>query len=145
MLREATIDDAPRIWELILELAEYERLMHLVTGSAEKLREDIAKGTCEISLAVDEDTIVGYALRFRTYSTFKTQSGTWLEDLYIQPTHRGKGLGKALLQHVLQVAEGRIDGRVEWAVLDWNVSAIEFYKAMGADLVDDWRLCRVTL
>jgi GNAT superfamily N-acetyltransferase len=88
--------------------------------------------------------VVGFALFFTNFSTFLGQPGLYLEDLYVQPAHRGAGLGKALLKHLGALAVARGYGRFEWSVLDWNVNAIAFYEKMGATVMPDWRICRVT-
>jgi len=137
----------PRIWELVLELAEYERLTHTVTGSEAELGDSLfgTSPVCKCRVIESDDRIVGYAITFTTYSTFRTRSGLWLEDLYVTPSARGGGFGKALLQSVIE--EGRATGaaRIEWSVLDWNQSAIDFYQRLGAELLQDWRFCRVSV
>jgi GNAT superfamily N-acetyltransferase len=139
-LRDAGPDDVEAVWELILALADYERLRHEVVGSIELLREhlvgpDAVARAVLAELEVDGTTVVaGFALWYRTFSTFLTRPGIWLEDLFVRPEHRGLGLGKALLAHL----RTRTDGRVEWAVLDWNAPSIAFYEALGARPVSDW-------
>jgi GNAT superfamily N-acetyltransferase len=145
-VREAKPKDVPRIWELIRELAEYEKLGHAVVGSPELLKKHLfAWKVCGAFVAVEQKKVVGYCLYFRTYSTFRTQPGIWLEDLYVTPSHRRKGHGRALLQHLRNVSEDEGYGRLEWSVLDWNQSAIDFYRSMGADVMPDWRICRIGL
>lgn len=145
-IRAARPDDVPTIFELIQALAEYERLSHEVTGSEALLREHLFgdRPYAEALLATWDGDAVGFALFFSTYSTFLTRPGLYLEDLFVQPAYRGRGLGKALLQRLAQVAVAREVGRLEWNVLDWNAPAIAFYQAMGAQVLPDWRTCRVT-
>jgi GNAT superfamily N-acetyltransferase len=137
----------PRIWELVLELAEYERLTETVSGSLEQLHESLfgARPACQCIVALFDGLVVGYALTFPTYSTFRTRCGMWLEDLYVTPSHRGKGVGKAMLRYLIERGREADLGRIEWSVLDWNESAIEFYRSMGADVLPDWRFCRVSI
>jgi GNAT superfamily N-acetyltransferase len=135
--------DMPRVWELVLELAEFERLSHLVTGSAEALAAGLDRhfrcNVCEV-----DGRIVGYTLCFPTFSTFRAQPGLWLEDLYITPEQRAAGHGKAMLEALIEDCRREGYGRLEWSVLDWNVDAIGFYERMGATLLPDWRTCRIT-
>ena len=146
MIRDATESDVPRIWELVLELAEYERLTHTVTGSDQQFSEALFGDApiCRCWVTEADGRIVGYALTFSTYSTFRTRRGVWLEDLYVTPSHRGCGLGKALLAHVISWAREQGAARIEWSVLDWNAPAIEFYRRMEAELLEDWRFCRIS-
>jgi GNAT superfamily N-acetyltransferase len=146
-VRAAEPGDVAAIWNMVLELAEYERLLDAVTGSADALGEHLfsAQPACQCQVAVADSQIVGYALTFRSYSTFRTRPGIWLEDLYVKPAFRGKGLGKALLSATIESGRTMGAGRVEWSVLDWYTPSIEFYKKMGAALLSDWNICRVTL
>ncbi len=139
-LRDAGPDDVEAVWELILALADYERLRHEVVGSVELLREHLV-GPGAVARAVlaeldgDDGTVVaGFALWYPTFSTFLTRPGIWLEDLFVRPEHRGRGLGRLLLEHL----RSRTDGRLEWAVLDWNTPSIAFYDSLGARPVQDW-------
>ena len=143
-IRPATRQDLPRIWDLILELADFEKLLHKVDGSLEQLEQDF-EVAFQSTVAVEADEIIGYTLWFTNYSTFRTKPGIYLEDLYVSPSHRGKGTGKALLHDLFQRAEQKNYGRVEWSVLDWNQSAIDFYRSQGAEVLEDWRICRVTI
>lgn len=143
-IRPALREDLPRIWELILELADYEKLLHKVDGSLEQLERDFEQAF-QSTVAVEGDEIIGYTLWFTNYSTFRTKPGIYLEDLYVSPSHRGKGIGKALLHDLFQRAEAKNYGRVEWSVLDWNQTAIDFYRSQGAEILEDWRICRVTI
>ncbi|MDX2065824.1 MAG: GNAT family N-acetyltransferase [Fimbriimonadaceae bacterium] len=143
-LRSAEPTDLPRVWELILELAEYERLRPQVTGSLALLRAHF--GTAfQLEVAERSGEIVGYALWFTNFSTFRTRPGLYLEDLYVSPVARGQGIGKALLQRLIGIASERGYGRVEWSVLDWNQPAIDFYRSQGAEILTDWRICRISL
>ncbi len=145
-LRPAEAADAPAIDGLIRELADYEKLGHLVQSSPEALQQHLF-GPNPAAQAVVADVggeVVAFALYFTNFSTFLAKPGLYLEDLYVQPAHRGKGLGKALLQHLASLAVARGCGRFEWSVLDWNTPAIRFYERMGATLLPDWRICRVT-
>lgn len=144
-LRSATPDDAEALFQLIVALAEYEKLTHQVTGSAEELRSHLVeKRSMEAIVAEVDQAIVGFALFFYNYSTFLTKPGIYLEDLFVLPNYRRLGIGSALLTHLAQRAVSEGCGRLEWSVLDWNTPAISFYQRMGADVLPDWRICRVT-
>lgn len=138
--------DASTLFALIQGLAEYEELSHLVTGNASSLHEHLF-GTpkyIEAMLAEYQGKAVGFALFLHNYSTFLTQPGIYLEDLFVLPEYRRRGIGKLLLVRLAQIAKERNCGRLEWSVLDWNVSAQAFYRSMGATILEDWRICRVT-
>ncbi len=143
MIREATAADMPAVWSLIAELAEFEKLSHTVTGSLEWLTDHLGEHFY-CFLCVDGDETIGFCLGYNTYSTFRTQPGLWLEDLYVTPDRRGQGHGKAMLQFLMDWCTREGFGRLEWSVLDWNVDAIGFYESMGATLLPDWRTCRVS-
>ncbi|MFM8769073.1 MAG: N-acetyltransferase family protein [Rubrivivax sp.] len=145
-LRPAQPADVPAIVGLIRELAEFEQLGHLVVTTPESLQPHLfgAKPAAEAVVAEVEGAVVAFALFFTNFSTFLGRPGLYLEDLYVQPAHRGTGLGKALLQHLGALAVERGCGRFEWSVLDWNENAIRFYEKMGATVMADWRICRVT-
>lgn len=150
-LRAATPDDCEAIFRLIAALAEYEKLTHLVEATPAKLAEALfgARPQAEAVLveaatAAGGKAIVGYAIFFPNFSTFLARPGLYLEDLYVDPAWRGHGLGKRLLKHLAALAVERGYARFEWSVLDWNTPSIEFYRAMGADVMPDWRICRVT-
>jgi GNAT superfamily N-acetyltransferase len=145
-LRPATPTDVPALLALIRELAVFEHLEHLVEATPERLREHLfgPRPVAEAVMAEVDGTAVGFALFFTNFSTFLARPGLYLEDLYVQPAHRGAGIGKALLQHLGALAVARGCGRFEWSVLDWNASAIAFYERMGAKLLPDWHICRVT-
>jgi len=145
-LRPATPADCPAIVGLIRELALFEKLEHLVVVTPETLQPQLFGPRPAAEAVVGEvgGQVVAFALFFTNFSTFLGQPGLYLEDLYVQPAHRGSGLGKALLQHLGGLAVQRGCGRFEWSVLDWNENAIRFYEKMGATVMPDWRICRVT-
>ncbi len=145
-LRPATPADLQAIVGLIRELADFEKLTHLVVVTAESLHPHLfgLRPAAEAVVAEVQGQVVAFALFFTNFSTFLGQPGLYLEDLYVQPAHRGTGLGKALLSHLGALAVARGCGRFEWSVLDWNQRAIDFYQKMGATVMPDWRICRVT-
>lgn len=145
-LRSAQPADAETLFSLILALAEYEQLSHQVTGNAAALNQHLFgdRPYAEALLAELDGKAVGFALFFYNYSTFLTQPGIYLEDLFVLPTYRRQGIATALLTNLAQRAVAQGCGRFEWSVLDWNESAIAFYKRIGADVLPDWRICRVT-
>jgi len=145
-LRPATPADVPAIVGLIRELAVFENLEHLVVATPDKLLPQLfgPRPAAEAVVGEVDGTVVAFALFFTNFSTFLAQPGLYLEDLYVQPAHRGSGLGKALLQHLGALAVERGCGRFEWTVLDWNVNAIRFYEKMGAQVMKEWHICRVT-
>jgi GNAT superfamily N-acetyltransferase len=142
----ATEKDTPVILSLIKGLAEYERLAHEVEATEEGIHESLFGDwpAAEVALAYVGSDVAGFALFFHNFSTFLGRHGLYLEDLFVVPEWRGKGVGKQLLAHIASIAESRNCGRMEWAVLDWNESAIAFYRRMGAHVLDDWRICRLT-
>jgi GNAT superfamily N-acetyltransferase len=146
ILRFAEPADCSVLFELIQQLAEYEKLSHAVTGNIMALKEHLfgSPRYVEAILAEYAGEAVGFALFFHNYSTFLTKPGIYLEDLFVIPKYRRQGIGKALLSKLAQIAVERNCGRLEWSVLDWNESAQEFYRRMGASILDDWRICRVT-
>ena len=139
-IRPATPDDCPALAILIRELAAYEKLEHEAAATADDLLRDLfgPRIYAEALFVEDRGEAVGFALFFHNYSTFKGRPGLYLEDLYIRPEHRGRGLGKNLLRMLAKVAVRRGCGRMEWAVLDWNDSAIGFYQSLGARPMDAW-------
>lgn len=145
-IRHAQPVDLPAIAGLIHELAVFEKLEHLFQATPEALLPHLfgAKPVAEAMVAEREGVVVGFALYFTNFSTFLARPGLYLEDLYVQPAHRGQGIGKALLSRLGALAVERGCGRFEWSVLDWNASAIAFYERMGATVMPDWRICRVT-
>jgi len=146
VLRMATPEDAPVLFELIRALAAYEKLSHAVTGTAAELATHLSgdRPLIEAILAEWEGKAAGFALFFTNYSTFLTKPGIYLEDLFVQPDYRRHGIGTALLGYLAALAQSRQCGRLEWSVLDWNAPAIAFYERMGATVLPDWRICRVT-
>jgi GNAT superfamily N-acetyltransferase len=157
-IRPATLADVVGIVAMIRELAEFERLTHLCEVTPERLRPHLfgerPMAECLVAeappLAPGEDPssrpadgLAAFALYFHNFSTFLAKPGLYLEDLYVRPSQRGTGLGKALLQSLGRVAVERGCGRFEWSVLDWNENAIRFYEGMGATVMPDWRICRV--
>jgi len=150
-LRNAELRDVGAIVQLIRDLAEFERLSHLVQVTPEKLRPQLfgERPAAEALVAETGDgkssgEVVAFALFFRNFSTFLAQPGLYLEDLYVKPEHRGRSIGKALLVKLARIAVERDYGRFEWSVLDWNENAIRFYKGMGASVMTEWQICRVT-
>ena len=162
-LRPATPDDLDAIVGLIRELAEFEHLTHLCVVTPESLRPHLfgTKPVAEALVAEVDDglghagsgsrgraedgrAVVAFALFFTNFSTFLGQPGLYLEDLYVRPAHRGRGIGGALLRRLGALAVERGCGRFEWSVLDWNANAIAVYEKMGATVMPDWRICRVT-
>src|SRR5215831_2197304 len=146
MIRPATRDDVPTIAQLIRHLAEYERLAHEVVLDEARLREHLfgPRPYAEVLLAEDGGAVVGFALFFHNYSTFLGRPGLYLEDLFVRPAARGRGHGKALLLALARLAVERGCGRLEWAVLNWNQPAIEFYQSLGAEPMDEWTAYRLT-
>lgn len=144
--REATEADVPLILDFIRELSRYERLEHECVATEEGLRETLFRGrqVAEVIFALVDGKEEGFALFFHNFSTFLGKPGLYLEDLFVRPEARGKGVGKALLKRLAQIAEERGCGRFEWWVLDWNEDAIGFYKRLGAVAMDEWTVYRVT-
>jgi GNAT superfamily N-acetyltransferase len=147
MIRPAKPADVTAIVALIRELADYERLQDEVEASPESLGEHLFGETpwCSALVACEGGAgdIIGYALFYPCYSSFKTRPSLFLEDLYVTPAARGRGHGKALLRAVAAVARERGAARMDWNVLDWNQPAIDFYEGLGAKVLGDWRLCRL--
>ena len=144
-IRAATIVDVPIILELIRALATYERAPNEVTATEDQLIDVLfgKKPAAEVLLAFEDDTPIGFAVFFRNFSTWLGRSGLYLEDLFVKPEHRGKGYGRALLVHLGKIAHERGCGRMEWAVLNWNEPAVEFYKKLGAKPLDEWKIFRL--
>ncbi|MCD2515027.1 GNAT family N-acetyltransferase [Massilia sp. G4R7] len=145
-IRPATPHDVTHILSMIRELAVFEKLEHMVVATDALLQEGLfgSRPSCEAIIGEEDGQVVCFALFFHNFSTFLTKKGLYLEDLYVRQSHRGKGYGTQLLKRLAQIAVERQCGRFEWSVLDWNEPAIQFYKAMGADILPDWRICRVT-
>lgn len=145
-VRGAEEADVGLIAGLVRELAEFERLLHEVRLTEDALRDALfgERPYAEVAIAEDERAEpMGFALYFHTYSTFLGQPGIYLEDLFVRPEHRGAGVGTALLRHLGRLAAERGCGRLEWAVLDWNEAAIEFYRRLGARPTADWTVYRL--
>lgn len=143
------IEDVPHLLAMIRALAEYERLAHRVTATEAALAAALfgdhpVADTLIAWKSVQKREALGFALFFPTFSTFLARPGLWLEDLFVYPAFRGRGVGGALLREVAAAAQARNCGRLEWSVLDWNQSAIAFYERMGATVMPDWRIVRVT-
>ncbi len=148
-IRPARPADVPAILDLIRALAAYEKLSHEVVATEDRLRQSLfpadgraAEAHC--ALVEVDGRPAGFALYFFNYSTFLARPGLYLEDLFVRPEHRGRGLGKALLLHLAKLANQRGCGRMEWTVLDWNTPAIAFYESLGAKRMREWQLCRLT-
>ena len=145
-IRPAQRGDVPVILELIRELATYERAPNEVTATEEELVDVLfgPRPAAEVLLAFKKETPVGFAVFFHNFSTWLSQPGLYLEDLFVRPEQRGKGYGRALLVYLAKIAHERGCGRMEWAVLDWNEPAIQFYKKLGASPRDEWTVFRLT-
>ncbi len=145
-IRPAQACDVGPIFGMIHELAVFEKLEHLVVANEAMLHQGLfgAEPSCEAMVGVEDGVPVTFALFFHNFSTFLCRKGLYLEDLYVKQAHRGKGYGRRMLGALAQLAIERDCGRFEWSVLDWNDNAIKFYQGVGADLMPDWRICRVT-
>ncbi|MFZ3287360.1 MAG: GNAT family N-acetyltransferase [Telluria sp.] len=145
-IRPAGPADVAHIHGMIVELAVFEKLEHQVVATEAMLHEGLfgAHPACEAIVGEEHGEVVTFALFFHNFSTFLSRKGLYLEDLYVKQAHRGKGYGRQMLVALAQLALERNCGRFEWSVLDWNENAINFYKGMGAELLSDWRICRVT-
>jgi len=145
-IRAATPADVPELLRLIRELAEYEKLADMAVGTPQMLHEALfgARPAAEAMVAERGGRAVGFALYFTTFSTFLCKPGLYLEDLFVEPAHRGAGIGKALLRRLAALAAERGCGRLEWRVLDWNEPSIRFYESLGASLMKEWILVRMT-
>jgi len=144
-LRFAQESDVELILDLIRALAEFEKLSHEVFADADSLRRSLFEGrrVAEVLIAEYASTPAGFALFFHNFSTFLGKPGIYLEDLFIKPEFRGKGIGREMLTFLAKLAVERDCGRLEWAVLDWNKRAIDFYKRLGAKPMDDWTVYRL--
>ncbi len=145
-IRPATPDDVPVILQLIQGLAEYEKAREQAVATAQDLLRDGFSGNPKFRVLMAEwaGQPAGFALFFYNYSTWLGRPGLYLEDLFVQPEHRGKGIGKALLVRLAQIAVEEGCGRFEWQVLDWNTPAVEFYKSLGARTLDEWSTMRLS-
>jgi GNAT superfamily N-acetyltransferase len=146
LIRAAARADVPELLRLIRELAVYEKLEDQAQGTEPALAAALfgPRPVCEALVAEAGGRAVGFALYFITFSTFLCKPGLYLEDLFVEPAHRGSGIGKALLSRLAAIAVERGYGRFEWRVLDWNEPSIRFYEALGATLMREWLLARVT-
>jgi GNAT superfamily N-acetyltransferase len=146
IISPATPADIPAILDFIRKLAEYEHLSHTVTATEADLHNHLfgPAPAAEVLLAKIADKPIGFALYFTTFSTFLGSPGIWLEDLFVSPDHRHRGIGQALLRAVANIAIKRNCGRLEWSVLDWNQPAIQLYKKLGAVPMNDWTTQRLT-
>ena len=145
-IKSATITDIPLILTFIKDLAEYEKLLHEVVATEDVLRETLfgERRYAEVIIAYQNQQPAGFALFFHNFSTFLGRPGIYLEDLYVKPEFRGQGIGQKLLAYLARLAKERNCGRLEWWVLDWNETAINFYKSIGAQPMDEWTVFRVT-
>ena len=145
-IRPATIVDVPIILQLIRDLATYERAPSEVAATEEQLVDVLfgERPVAEVLLAFEDEMPIGFAVFFHNFSTWVGRPGLYLEDLFVKPEARGKGYGRALLIHLAKIARDRGCGRMEWAVLDWNEPAIQFYKKIGAQPLDEWKIFRLT-
>jgi GNAT superfamily N-acetyltransferase len=145
-IHRARPDEGGLIFSLLCELAEYEKLTHEVEATEADISAalfcDHPKLFCEIAEWNGEGA--GFALWFFNFPTFSGRPGIYLEDLFVRPAFRGKGLGKALLSHLARLGVEHNCSRLQWSVLDWNTPSIEFYKSLGAVMMDEWTLCRVS-
>ena len=144
--RFAMEEDCGKIMFFIKELAEYEKMSDLVVATEEDIRRELFDKKCaETIFALDDDgNEVGFALFFTTFSTFLGKSGIHLEDLYVLPERRGEGFGKGLLLKLKEIARERNCGRLEWTCLDWNTPSLDFYKSLGAEILDEWVMLRLS-
>lgn len=144
-IRPATEADVQLLFDLILELAAYEKLGDEVTGDPEVLRHSLfeQKAAEALLLETADGEAVGYAIFFSTFSTFECRSGIWLEDVYIRPEHRRSGIGQAVMEHLARLALERGHVRLDWVALEWNESALDFYAKLGAHRLDDWKMLRL--
>jgi GNAT superfamily N-acetyltransferase len=145
-IREARPEDVPAIAAMIRSLADYEKLAHACVFTEQDLQRALfgSDRAAEVLIASTDGVPAGFALFFHTFSTFLARRGLWLEDLFVYPEQRGRGIGRSLLLRLAAIAASRGCGRFEWAVLDWNTPAIRFYERMGATVMPDWRIVRVT-
>lgn len=145
-IRAAEPRDLNALVQLISELAEFENLTHLLEVSPERLAPHLFgdEPAAECLVGEIDGEVVAFALFYKNFSTFLSKPGLYLEDLYVRPAHRRTGLGKALLIQLAQLACERGYGRFDWTVLDWNEDAIRFYEKLGAEVLPDWRICRLT-
>ena len=146
IIRPAEITQASIILDFIKKLAEYEKLSHEVTATVNDLEKSLfsKESNAESVIGFYKDRPVAFAIYFHNYSTFLGKKGLYLEDLFVLPEFRGKGIGKEMLKYLAKIALERDCGRFEWSVLDWNESAIKFYESLGAELKNEWIITRIT-
>lgn len=146
VIKRAVPEDVPLILSLIKEIAEYEKLSHEVVATEETLNNSLfgENANTEVIIGYYDDKPAGYAVFFHNFSTFIGKSGIYLEDIYVKPELRGKGIGKKLFLHLVKLAVERNCGRMEWSVLNWNSPAINFYQKLGAKAMDEWTVFRLT-
>jgi diamine N-acetyltransferase len=144
-IHRARPEESGLIFSLLCELAEYEKLTHEVVATEAGIAEALFGNNpilfCEI--AEWDDKSAGFAVWFFNFPTFAGRRGIYLEDLFVRPAFRGRGIGKALLVHLAKLCVENDWSRLQWSVLDWNTPSIEFYKSLGADMMDEWKLCRI--
>ncbi len=145
-IKKGTIDDVELIYNFIYQLAEYEKLTHEITTNPQKLAKTLFAENTHVHTIIGyfENKPVGFALYFFNFSTFKGKTGLFLEDLFVIPEMRGKGFGKKLLIELAKIAKSNDCGRLEWSVLDWNKPAIDFYKSLDANSMEEWTVFRLT-
>jgi GNAT superfamily N-acetyltransferase len=145
-IKNATVEDVPLILDFIKQLADYEKLLHEVTATEEDLKKSLfgPKAHAEVIIGYLNHKPVSFALFFHNYSTFLGKSGVYLEDLFVKPEARSLGIGQQMLVYLAKLAKSRHCGRLEWWVLDWNKTAIDFYLKIGAQPMDEWTVYRVT-
>ncbi len=144
-IRPATEADVQLLFDLILELASYEKMADEVVGDAEILRRSLFEERAAEALLLEtaDGEAVGYAIFFTTFSTFECRSGIWLEDVYVRPEHRRGGIGRLVMEHLAKLALDRGHVRLDWVALEWNQPALEFYDQLGARRLDDWKMLRL--
>jgi GNAT superfamily N-acetyltransferase len=145
IIRRARPDEAGLVLSLVRELADYEKLLHEVEATAAGIGEALFGSNVRLFCDIAEcnGEVAGFAVWFINFSTFSGRSGIYLEDLFVRPAQRGKGIGKALLSHLARECVANGWSRLQWAVLDWNTPSIEFYKSLGAEMLDEWTVCKV--
>jgi GNAT superfamily N-acetyltransferase len=144
-IRPATEEDVQLLFDLILELAAYEKMADKLAGDAEILRNSLFERKVAEALLIEtaDGEAVGYAIFFTNFSTFECRPGIWLEDVYVRPEHRRGGIGLAVMEHLARIADERDYARLEWCALEWNEPALDFYAKIGARRLDEWRMLRL--
>ena len=145
LIRRARPDEAGLVLSLVRELAEYEKLLHEVEATEAMIAKALFAASPRVfcDLAEWDGEVAGFAVWFVNFSTFSGRAGIYLEDLFVRPALRGKGIGKALLAHLARECVANEWSRLQWSVLDWNTPSIEFYKSLGAVMLDEWTVCKV--